>query len=584
MGKIITVSFEDLLWYIKRNKLGHDNSVKKNTYLSYYKWNRYWHAFRQRVSQTIDVDLSSWPEWTASFVVTPWMSYTLDTLPQWATIVNANGSYIIRYNESTIWEIIASTSSPYFFDSIVITRWQSTIQIGSTPVVLENWDELDVSYTTDSNSYLCFTANTADSTVALNRSGSPTAVSLEICVNWGSWKTYTIWETITLNNIWDRVYFRNTSTTDTRLSTNTSNYYKFVMAWSVAWSWDISSLLNKNLSSTLSEYCYYSLFSWCSSLTAAPALPITTLARFCYQNMFYWCSWLTVAPALPATTLTHSCYRAMFQNCTWLTTPPTISATTLATYCYQSMFEWCTWLTTAPTLNITTLEQNCYTAMFRWCTSLTTAPNLPATTVLSWCYANMFEWCTWLTTAPTISARTLSDYCCQSMFKWCTSLTTAPALNATTVPSWCYQGMFEWCTSLTASPNLPATTIWYNCYQNMFKNCTSLTTPSRLPATSLEWRCYGYMYQWCVNLEKLPAIYATSFSSYTCYQMFNWCTKIKVSSTQTWDYQNSYRIPYTWTWGETWYGLTDMFYGTWWTFKWTPEVNTTYYTSNAIVS
>jgi hypothetical protein len=585
MGRIITVSKEDLLWYIKWNKLGHDNSIKQNTYLSYYKWNWYWHAFRQRwPQQTIDVDISSWTGGMASFVVTPWMSYTLNDLPQWATIVNINGNYLIRYNETTIWEIIASTSSPYFFDDIVITRWQSTIQIGNTPIALENWDELDVSFITDSTDYLRFSANTADSTVALNRNGSPTSVSLEICINWGSWKTYTIWETIILNNIWDRVYFRNTSTTDTRLNTGTGNYYKFVMTWSVAWSWDISSLLNKNLSSTISEYCYYSLFSWCSSLTVAPALPITTLARFCYQNMFYWCTWLTTAPSLPATVLVHSCYRAMFQNCTWLITPPTISATALSTYCCQSMFEWCAWLTTAPTLNITTLEQNCYTAMFRWCTWLTTTPRLPATTLESWCYANMFENCSNLTTVSAISATTLSSNCCQAMFRNCTSLTTAPTLSATTMVMWCYQEMFKWCTSLVTAPALPATTLDYNCYQGMFQDCTSLTTPSRLPATTVASWCYAYMYRWCTSLNKLPALPATTFGSYSYYQMFNWCSNIRMSETQDWTYTNAYRIPTTWTWWETWYSLNDMFGNTWWTFTSTPTINTTYYTSNTIVS
>ena len=84
----------------------------------------------------------------------------------------------------------------------------------------------------------------------------------------------------------------------------------------------------------------------------------------------------------------------MFFGCTSLTTAPALPVTTLANECYHSMFEGCTSLTTAPQLPATTLAKNCYTNMFKNCTSLTTAPTLPATTLLSYCYSNMFEGCT----------------------------------------------------------------------------------------------------------------------------------------------------------------------------------------------
>ena len=57
------------------------------------------------------------------------------------------------------------------------------------------------------------------------------------------------------------------------------------------------------------SYCYYYMFSDCTSLTKAPELPATKLADNCYRYMFYKCSSLTQAPALPATTLAGSCYR-----------------------------------------------------------------------------------------------------------------------------------------------------------------------------------------------------------------------------------------------------------------------------------
>ena len=341
--KQITVSIENLLWYNRRNKIGHDNSVKKNTYLSYYKWHRYWHAFRQRApQQTIDVDLISWTGGSASFVVPSWISYTLDDLPLWTEILESNGRYLLRYEESTIWEIVSTASAPYIFDSVSITRWQSTIQIGSTPVALENWDELNAEFVVAPD-YLCFTANTNWSTVQLTRfRGSPTAVSLEICINWWLWEPYSIWQTVTLTNIWDRVYFRNTSTTDTRFSKWYRDCYRFVMSWSIAWSWDTNYLLNKNSTTTTSQGCFAYLFFWCHSLTTAPKLPATTLDSYCYEYMFSNCSNLTTLTALPATALTVYCYAYMFQNCS------NIKLSTTRTWDYQTAYRvpttW-TWAT-----------------------------------------------------------------------------------------------------------------------------------------------------------------------------------------------------------------------------------------------
>lgn len=307
---------------------------------------------------------------------------------------------------------------------------------------------------------LCFTANTAWSTVKLYTSWSPTSIGIEASTDyWSTWNTYTLNTAITLANAWDRVYMRNKSTTDTRFTVDTSNYYKFSMTWSISASWDVTCLLNKNWTNTLSPYCFYNLFYDCSSLTTAPSLPATTLSSFCYQAMFGLCKWLTTAPELPGT----------------------------ISYNYSS----------------------CYKDMFIDCTSLTTAPNLPS------------KW--------------TSGSCYHRMFQWCTSLTTAPSLPATALNNYCYAEMFRWCTSLTTLPSLPATYLQYN-------------------------------------------------SASYCYQyMFYWCSKIKLSTTKTWTYQTEYRIPTTWTLSMSASYLNYMFTNTWWTFTWTPTINTTYYTSNTVV-
>ena len=204
-----------------------------------------------------------------------------------------------------------------------------------------------------------------------------------------------------------------------------------------------------------------------------------------------------------------------------------------------------------------TMANYCYAYMFYNCTSLTTAPELPATTLAYRCYDSMFQGCTSLSTAPALPATTLTEYCYYYMFNGCTALTTAPALPATTLANRCYRYMFEGCASLTTAPELPATTLANYCYENMFRGCTSLTTAPALPATTLAESCYRYM--------------------------FTGCTKIKLSTVRTGEYQTAYRIPKSGTGTTATNALTSMFAGTGGTFTGTPEINTTYYTSNTVV-
>ena len=254
-----------------------------------------------------------------------------------------------------------------------------------------------------------------------------------------------------------------------------------------------------------------------------------TMASYCYFYMFNGCTSLTQAPALPAITLAERCYANMFNGCTSLTQAPALPATTLANQCYRSMFQNCTSLTQAPALPATTLATNCYDTMFSG-TALIKAPALPATTLVESCYYNMFNGCTSLTQAPALPATTLTANCYNGMFWDCTSLTQAPALPATTLVDGCYRSMFVSCTSLTQAPSLPATTLVSNCYRKMFYGCTSL----------------------------------------------------KLSTTQTDEYIQEYRIPSsgTGTTATDSNALSSMFAYTGGTFKGTPEINTTYYLSN----
>lgn len=100
----------------------------------------------------------------------------------------------------------------------------------------------------------------------------------------------------------------------------------------------------------------------------------TTLSvAYALNSLFRNCTGLKSAEnlVLPATTLTDGCYYMMFTNCRSLTTAPSIlPATTLTNYSYYQMFSGCASLTTAPELPASTLKTNCYYQMFYSCSSL----------------------------------------------------------------------------------------------------------------------------------------------------------------------------------------------------------------------
>ena len=180
--------------------------------------------------------------------------------------------------------------------------------------------------------------------------------------------TWTVWDGTAVSSVDKKLYLRGSGNTKFW----TSNGARFILSNKAACSGNIQTLLEySNPPTSIPEAnCYRDMFSGCTSLTAAPALPATTLARSCYSRMFFRCTSLTTAPELPATTLAVKCYYSMFESCTSLTTAPALPATTLTEYCYQGMFFSCTSLTTAPELPATTLAEYCYESMFYECSRL----------------------------------------------------------------------------------------------------------------------------------------------------------------------------------------------------------------------
>ena len=65
---------------------------------------------------------------------------------------------------------------------------------------------------------------------------------------------------------------------------------------------------------TLTSYCYYSMFSGCTSLMTAPELPATTLATQCYREMFYGCTSLSSIKCLATDISASSCTSNWVKN------------------------------------------------------------------------------------------------------------------------------------------------------------------------------------------------------------------------------------------------------------------------------
>ena len=194
-------------------------------------------------------------------------------------------------------EGVASTGTLYYNGSDTTT---------GTSAIPEGWT---VAKPSQEPSALCFTAEEPGSSVSMmNMTGMAPDVSLEYSTDGNTWSPFVVDETtVTLTNIGDKMYMRATSAGNSEIC-NMDGQNQFIMTGKIAASGNVNTLLDQNGNATLTEWCYFSMFQDCSSLTSAPELPATTLASNCYNSMFFGCSSLTTAPELPATTLAESCY------------------------------------------------------------------------------------------------------------------------------------------------------------------------------------------------------------------------------------------------------------------------------------
>lgn len=124
----------------------------------------------------------------------------------------------------------------------------------------------------------------------------------------------------------------------------------------------------------------------------------------------------------------------------------------------------------------------------------------------------------------------------------------------------------------------------YRCCRSLFSRCKGLVYPPKMPATTLSILCYSSAFYQCESLAALPALYATNLSDECYASLFNGCSSIKLSETRTGEYQTEYRIPASGTGTVGTDSLQYMFNNSGGTFAGTPTANTTYYTSNSVIS
>jgi len=203
---------------------------------------------------------------------------------------------------------------------------------------------------TPSGNYLYFEAKQANSTVGMT-SSLATPPSLEYSEDGETWQTWEetsgTFDTITLGAVGDKVYLRGTNAALSDMANQKMSI--FMPTGNVKIGGSVQSLVDGTGESTtaiemVGLFASGMMGGSTTALTEIESgfLSATSLTAYCYSSMFYGCPAITNAPHLPATTLTDFCYYGMFMGCTALTASPILQATTLATTSYSMMFNGCT--------------------------------------------------------------------------------------------------------------------------------------------------------------------------------------------------------------------------------------------------
>ena len=377
----------------------------------------------------------------------------------------------------------------------------------------------------------------------------------------------------------------------------------------------------------VSKGAYSGMFGRCTNLTRAPELPATTFTGTPYsapensgpyQSMFFACQSLVKAPSiLPATNVPDYCYFLMFSYCSSLKASPVLPAQNPGKEAYTFMFESCkalkqitcyaktnigasgatrNWVYGVPAggtfisdpsvswpsgdhgipagwngfvepLTIEAIENGTITISNPQELSITygkdihlgsatTSSNSTITIDVSagdkvrlWGDNEVYghESAVYLYTKISCSGKykvsgdlrslvssgdyvnvwELSDYAFVQLFAHDTNLVSAGdlVLGARSVGISSYESMFEGCSAMTTAPALPATGLAHSCYSNMFAG-TAITSAPALPATIVIDYCYGGMFRECESLTQAPALPATNLAEGCYMNMFDYCTSL----------------------------------------------------------
>lgn len=122
------------------------------------------------------------------------------------------------------------------------------------------------------------------------------AVSLEVSTDKEHWTDYTLRDHCTIPWTW-KIYIRNKSETPTRFNTWRWDYWTLYL-WSASYGyymwWDISTLLCKYGTTTISDYCFYRFFDKQGQIKSIPRFTAIELAANCYSRMFMG-SWIDIS-------------------------------------------------------------------------------------------------------------------------------------------------------------------------------------------------------------------------------------------------------------------------------------------------
>lgn len=329
--------------------------------------------------------------------------------------------------------------------------------------------------------------------------------------------TYTEWDGTTTisaaatNNVY-QLYLRGTGNTYLTGSTASSTVARWSLSGTSIYSeGNLDALLDHETvlsrgTPTRAAYTFSYLLSLNEELKSSPELPSMVVYLYGYNCLFYHTG-IVHAPELPAMTLSESCYRSMFSECSSLIEAPKLPAKITAAYCYYYMFKQCTSLTEAPELPAIYTYSYCYAGMFRDCSNLTKAPSiLPAKNINTYSYYAMFYGCSKLTEGPVIMGTTCAQYGMGIMFFQCKKLVTIYPILVTTLSStYCFYQMFDQCTSLEQIPRLYPTTYTNYACQQMFYGCSKIKMSQTQDST--------YTNAWRIPYDGTGSVGTNSLSS-----------------------------------------------------------------------